>query len=60
MLRAAILFFVLGLVAIFFGAGQIAGVSLATGKLLLGLFLILAVISLIMSLIGGRKKPTLP
>ncbi len=55
MLRAALAFFVLGLIAMLLGAGNIAGVSLEIGQTLLGVFLILAVISLVASLVGGRK-----
>jgi len=55
MLRAALAFFVLGLIAILLGAGNVAGVSLEIGQTLLGVFLILAVISLVASLVGGRK-----
>lgn len=60
MLRAAIVFFVLGLVAILLGAGNIAGVSLEIGQTLLAVFLILAVISLVASMITGRRPSTLP
>ena len=60
MLRAAIGFFVLGLVAIIFGASGIAGVSMEIGKLLLGVFLVLAVISLVAGLVTGRSTRLLP
>lgn len=60
MLRAAIVFFVLGLVAILLGAGNIAGVSLEIGQTLLAVFLILAVVSLVASMITGRRPTTLP
>ena len=60
MLRAAIGFFVLGLVAIIFGASGIAGVSMEIGKLLLGVFLVLAVISLVVGLVTGRSTRLLP
>ncbi len=60
MLRAAIVFFVLGLVAILMGAGNIAGVSLEIGQTLLAVFLILAVVSLVASMITGRRPTTLP
>jgi uncharacterized membrane protein YtjA (UPF0391 family) len=60
MLRAAVLFFVLGLVALLLGAGHIAGVSFEVGQTLLGVFLILAVISLVASLITGRGATPLP
>lgn len=57
MLRAAIAFFVLGLVAILLGAGGIAGLSIEIGKTLLFVFLILAIISFVASLVTGRKPP---
>ena len=60
MLRAALAFFVLGLIAILLGAGNVAGISLEIGQTLLGVFLILAVISLVVSLVSGRRTPTLP
>jgi uncharacterized membrane protein YtjA (UPF0391 family) len=60
MLNAAIIFFVLGLVAILLGAGNIAGISLEIGQTLLAVFLILAVVSLVANLITGRKGTTLP
>jgi uncharacterized membrane protein YtjA (UPF0391 family) len=55
MLRAAIAFFVLGLVAILLGANGIGGLSVDIGKTLLFVFLILAVISFIASLVLGKK-----
>ena len=60
MLRAALLFFVLALVAILFGATGFAGVSMEIGRTLLVVFLILAVISYVASLIGGRSPRQLP
>ncbi|NJM09728.1 MAG: DUF1328 domain-containing protein [Bdellovibrionaceae bacterium] len=59
MLRAALAFFVLGLIAILLGAGNVAGVSLEIGQTLLGIFLILSVISLVASLVTGRKSSVL-
>ncbi len=55
MLRAAIAFFVLGLVAILLGANGIGGLSVDIGKTLLFIFLVLAVISFIASLVVGNK-----
>jgi uncharacterized membrane protein YtjA (UPF0391 family) len=55
MLRAAIAFFVLGLIAILLGANGVGGLSLDIGKTLLFVFLILAVISFIASMVSGRK-----
>ena len=58
MLRAAITFFILGLVAILFGATGFAGLSIEIGRTLLFVFLILAAISFIASMIsGGRSTP---
>ncbi|MGZ3649494.1 MAG: DUF1328 domain-containing protein [Bdellovibrionota bacterium] len=54
MLRAAIGFFVLALIAILLGASGIAGISMEIGRLLLFVFLVLAVISFVMSLVSGR------
>ena len=58
MLRAAIAFFVLGLVAVLLGANGIGGLSMDIGKTLLFVFLILAVISFIASLVLGKKVGT--
>ncbi len=55
MLRAGIVFFVLGLVAILLGANGIGGLSMDIGRSLLFVFLILAVISFISSLVVGKK-----
>ncbi len=55
MLRAALVFFALALVAILFGATGFAGVSMDIGKTLLVVFLILAVLSFVASLVTGRK-----
>ena len=54
MLRAAIAFFVLALIGIMFGATGFAGVSMEVGRVLLTVFLILAVISFVVSLVSGR------
>lgn len=56
MLRAAIVFFVIALLAILFGATGFAGVSMEIGKTLLAVFLVLAIISFVFSLISGRKS----
>ena len=55
MLNAAITFFVLGIVAYLVGAGGIAGISVQIGQTLLVVFLVLAVLSFLVSLITGRK-----
>ncbi|MGE3759368.1 MAG: DUF1328 domain-containing protein [Pseudobdellovibrionaceae bacterium] len=60
MLRAALVFFVLGLIAILLGAGNVAGLSLEIGQSLLGVFLILAVISLVASLVSARRPSIQP
>lgn len=60
MLRAAIIFFVLGLVAIVLGAYNFAGFSLEVGKIILFAFLVLAALSFLASLLTGRNRTTLP
>lgn len=60
MLRAAIVFFVLALVAIVFGATGFAGVSMEIGRSLLAIFLILALVSFAVSLFTGRNQRMIP
>ena len=60
MVRAAIMFFVLALVAMLLGAYGVAGVSVEMGKLLLITFLILAGVSLVVGLVSDRRPTTLP
>lgn len=61
MLRAAIIFFVLGLVAMLFGAYGIAGVSIELGKVLLMVFIVLAILSFVVGLIrGGNGSNRIP
>jgi len=60
MLRAAIAFFVLALVAFALGAWNIAGISMEIGRTLLFVFLVLAVISFIAGLVSGRNTRALP
>jgi len=59
MLRAAIAFFVIGLLAMALGAGGFAGMSLEIGRLLLGVFVVLAVISFVVGLVSGRGTKNL-
>ncbi|MBS1961133.1 MAG: DUF1328 domain-containing protein [Bdellovibrionales bacterium] len=54
MLRAALAFFIIGLLAMALGAGGFAGMSLEIGRLLLGVFVVLAVISFVVGLVNGR------
>jgi uncharacterized membrane protein YtjA (UPF0391 family) len=55
MLRWALIFFVVAIVAAIFGFGGIAGDAAWIGKILLFVFLILAVLSLIM----GRRSSSI-
>lgn len=54
MLRAAIIFFVIAIVAFIFGASGVAGMSMEIGRLLLMVFLALAIISFLINLMGRR------
>ena len=56
MLRAAITFFIIGLIAMFLGMNNIAGVSVELGKVLLFVFLALAVVSFLVSMVSGRRS----
>ena len=60
MLRVAIGFFVFGILAMLLGANNVAGLSMEMGRMILGVFVILAVLSLVVSLISGRKPRLLP
>lgn len=60
MVRAAIVFFVVGLLALFLGLYGIAGFTLEVGRLLLIVFLVLGVFSIVASIIMGRKPPRPP
>lgn len=55
MLNAAITFFVIALVAFLLGATGFAGVSMEIGRTLLFVFLVLAVISFVISMIRGKS-----
>ena len=57
MLRAAVAFFVLALIALLFGANGVAGISMEAGRLLLGIFLVLAIVSFVISLVSGKRTP---
>ncbi len=59
MIRAAFSFFILALVAFIFGAYGVAGLSMEIARIILGIFLILAVVSLIAAITTGGK-PRLP
>jgi uncharacterized membrane protein YtjA (UPF0391 family) len=58
MLKLALIFLVIGLVAALFGFTSIAGVSLAIAKFLAFLFLVLFLIFLILGLTAARKIVT--
>ncbi len=60
MIRMAISFFVLAIVSFIFGAYGIAGFSAEIGRILLFVFLVLAVVSFIGALITGRSPRQLP
>jgi uncharacterized membrane protein YtjA (UPF0391 family) len=55
MLRAAVVFFLIGLFALILGANQLAGVSIEIGRLILFIFLGLAVIGIVTALIAGNR-----
>jgi uncharacterized membrane protein YtjA (UPF0391 family) len=59
MIRAAITFFILGLVAMVLGANNVAGLSVEIGRILLGVFIVLAILSFLGHLITGRGTKSL-
>jgi uncharacterized membrane protein YtjA (UPF0391 family) len=60
MLRASLLFFLIGLVAIIFGANGVAGLSLDMGRTLLFVFFVLSVLSFILGVIRGKRPNMSP
>jgi len=57
MLRAALGFFILALISVVVGAAGIAGITLDVARLLLIVFLILAVISFIIGIVTSGRPP---
>ena len=55
MLRAAIAFFILAIVAFVLGANGVADLSMEIGRILLIVFLVLAVISFFINMIGKTR-----
>lgn len=60
MVRAALGFFILALIAYVLGAYGVAGISVDIGKMLLVVFLVLAALSFVVSLVTGRSPRQLP
>lgn len=59
MFRAAIGFFIFGIFAMLLGANGIAGLSMEIGRTVLGVFIVLAVLSLLTGLVAGRRTKSL-
>ncbi|HMN69783.1 MAG TPA: DUF1328 domain-containing protein [Bdellovibrionales bacterium] len=55
MLRAGLVFLALALIAYVLGATGVAGISMEIGRILLMVFLVLAVIGVAAGLIGGGR-----
>ncbi len=56
MLRAALAFFVLAILAYILGATGVAGISMDVGRILLVVFLVLAVLGVGAGLISGDRR----
>jgi uncharacterized membrane protein YtjA (UPF0391 family) len=55
MLRWALIFFVIGIIAALLGFTSVAGATFAIAKFLAGLFLVLFVVFLILGVMAGRR-----
>ncbi len=55
MLRWALIFFVIGIIAALLGFTSVAGATFAVAKFLAGLFLVLFVVFLILGVMAGRR-----
>jgi len=60
MLKAALVFLIIAIVALLFGAGNVAGFSMEAAKMLLYVFLALAVLSALVGLATGRRPTQIP
>ena len=58
MLRWAIVFLVLALIAGLLGFGLIANLSFDIARILFFVFIVLFVIALVMNVVGGRGRPS--
>jgi uncharacterized membrane protein YtjA (UPF0391 family) len=56
MMKAAIVFLVLGLFSVLLGANGIGGLSIEIGKLLLLAFIILTFVGFLLTLLSGNKS----
>lgn len=56
MLRAAIIFFIIAVIAAVFGFGGIASGAATIAQILFGIFLVLFLISIVAHLVSGRGK----
>lgn len=59
MIRYAVVFLVIALVAALLGFGGLAGLAASIAKILFFVFLVLAAISLVVNLMGGRGRSSL-
>lgn len=57
MLRWALIFFIIAIIAAVFGFGGIASASVGIATILFWVFVVLFLISLIIGLAGGRRTP---
>ena len=60
MLKTALIFFVLALVAMLFGSTNFAGISMEMGRTLLLVFLVLSVISFVVGMVTGKSPRQIP
>lgn len=58
MLRWAIIFFIIAIIAAVFGFGGIAATASGIAQILFYIFLVLFLVALLMGLLGGRTPPT--
>lgn len=56
MLRASVAFFVLALVAYFLGANGVAGMSMEIGRICIGVFIFIAILTFIGSLFNRNRS----
>lgn len=60
MLRWALIFFIVAIIAALFGFGGIAATASGIAQILFYIFLVLFLVALLIGLLGGRTPPTPP
>lgn len=56
MIKASIAFFILAIISLLLGLGGVAGLSMDIAKILIAVFLVLAVLGFFVRILGGKQS----